>query len=144
MGAGAYSAGATAAMINYDGSSTITLVSGTVVQGDDTQSSPDGSGTVNAVTATSRIILSPNGLTLKGIPKLGDYTRYNYPYNYYLTTESNPNNGPYGMGSGARQRTLVRDPYDNQVYAGFAIYYGSRSSAPSGGTGNVGDVWVSW
>jgi len=144
MGAGVYSSGATAAMINYDGSSTITLVSGTVTQGDDTQSSPDGGGTVNAVSATSRIVLSSSGLTLKGIPKLGDYTRYNYPYNYYLTTESNTNNTSYGMGSAARQRALVRDPYDNQVYAGFAVYYGSRSSAPTGGTGNVGDLWVSW
>ena len=48
------------------------------------------------------------------------------------------------MGRAARLRTIVQDYYDDRLYRGFAVYYGVRSSAPSGSTGLVGDLWVSW
>ena len=41
-------------------------------------------------------------------------------------------------------RTIVQDYYDDRLYRGFAVYYGVRSSAPTGSTGLVGDLWVSW
>lgn len=138
--------GSASSYITYTGS-TVTLKSGTSTNADDTNSSPDGTGgTVNSRDVNSEIILNSGstGLSIKGIPSLGNYTRYNYPYNYYTNVESNPNNSAFGMGNAARLRTIVQDYYDDRLYRGFAVYYGSRSSAPSGSTGLVGDLWVSW
>ena len=148
LGAGVDTNG-TAALINYDNStSTITLVAGDTTSGSDTNSNADGTGSaVGTVTGVkARIILksTSGGLQLRGIPTLGDYTRYNYPYNYYTNVDANSANTSYGMGSAARLRTLIQDPYDHTVYRGFAVYYGQRSNAPSGSTGVVGDLWVSW
>ena len=122
-------------------------VSGTSTNSDDTNSNPDGTGsTVNSRDVNSEIILNSGstGLSIKGIPSLGNYTRYNYPYNYYTNVEANDNNSAYGMGRAARLRTIVQDYYDDRLYRGFAVYYGQRSNAPTGSTGLVGDLWVSW
>ncbi|MEY4331336.1 MAG: hypothetical protein RLZZ196_74 [Bacteroidota bacterium] len=92
---------------------------------------------------SGRIRMNSSGTQIFGLPKLGDYSKYGGG-GIYTLTQKNYNNSSYGMGAGARQRTIVMDPYDKQLYRGFAIYYGSRSTAPSAGTGHVGDIWVSW
>lgn len=112
------------------------------------QEDVNDSDEVNALAVYSmdysgKIRMSSTGTQIFGLPKLGDYSRYGGGGQYTLTAK-NYNNSYYGMGAGARQRTIVMDPYDKQLYRGFAIYYGSRSTAPSAGTGHVGDIWVSW
>ena len=138
--------GSAGSYITYSGS-VVTLKSGTSSNADDTNSNPDGTGSpVNSRDVNSEIILNSGstGLSIKGIPSLGNYTRYNYPYNYYTNVEANDNNSAYGMGRAARLRTIVQDYYDDRLYRGFAVYYGQRSNAPTGSTGLVGDLWVSW
>lgn len=137
--------GSSGSYISYAGS-TILLKSGTVSVGDDTTSNPDGGGSsVNPRDVNSQITLNAGsaGLQIKGIPSLGNYTKYGGG-NIYTNVEANTNNSAYGMGNAARLRTIVQDYYDDQLYRGFAVYYGVRSSAPSGSTGLVGDLWVSW
>jgi hypothetical protein len=137
--------GSIGSYIQYQGSS-ILLKSGTVSVGDDSAGNADGGGTPpNSRDANSQITLNAGtaGLQIKGIPSLGNYTKY-AGGGLYTNVESNPNNTSYGMGNAARLRTIVQDYYDDQLYRGFAVYYGSRSSAPSGSTGLVGDLWVSW
>jgi hypothetical protein len=137
--------GSTGSYITYAGSS-VTLKSGTTSNYDDTAGNPDGGGTTpNSRDVNSEIILNSGstGLTIKGIPSLGNYTRY-AGGGLYTNVEANDNNWLYGMGRAARLRTIVQDYYDDRLYRGFAVYYGQRSSAPSGSTGLVGDLWVSW
>ena len=133
--------GTAATYIKYSGS-TITLLSGSVTLPTDSQT-PDGGSlsTPTITTVTSSITLGAS-LTLKGIPVLGNNTKY--PGGAYDNVTANSNNPTYGMGAGARQRMLVQDPYDGIVYRGMAVYYGSRTTPPSGGTGYIGDLWVSW
>lgn len=123
----------------------VSLTAGTVTVGDDTNTNPDQTGSTisTGYTTVSKIQLDSGGTRIFGIPTLGNFTRYNGGGTYY-TTDVNPSNPTYHMGIGARQRMLVQDPYDNQVYRGMAVYYGSRSTAPGAGTGYVGDLWVSW
>ena len=137
--------GGTTSYIQYAGS-TITLKSGTVSQTDDALSNPDGGTAVNprdSIGSEIQLNAGTAGLTIKGLASLGNYTRY-AGGGQYTNVEANDNNSSYGMGRAARLRTIVQDYYDDKLYRGFAVYYGSRSSAPSGSTGLVGDLWVSW
>lgn len=137
--------GSAGSYITYSGS-VVTLKSGTSNNADDTNSNPDGTGNnVNPRDVNSEIILNSGstGLSIKGIPSLGNYTRYGGG-NIYTNVEANDNNSAYGMGRAARLRTIVQDYYDDRLYRGFAVYYGQRSNAPTGSTGLVGDLWVSW
>jgi len=137
--------GSSASYITYTGS-TVTLKSGTTSNLDDSAGNPDGGGTTpNSRDVNSEIILNAGstGLSIKGIPSLGNYTRY-AGGGLYTNVEANDNNYLYGMGRAARLRTIVQDYYDDRLYRGFAVYYGVRSSAPTGSTGLVGDLWVSW
>lgn len=127
---------------------TVQMIAGTLTASDDTDANPDtNSGNVSLASYTAKITLDSAGVHLYGIPTLGNYTKYQSVAGgaiNYTTTTPNPNNPTYGMGSGARQRMLVMDPYDRQVYRGMAVYYGSRTSAPGAGTGVAGDIWISW
>ena len=137
--------GSAGSYITYTGS-TVTLKSGTTSNLDDSAGNPDGGGTTpNSRDVNSEIILNAGstGLSIKGIPSLGNYTKY-AGGGLYTNVEANDNNSSYGMGRAARLRTIVQDYYDDRLYRGFAVYYGVRSSAPSGSTGLVGDLWVSW
>ncbi len=137
--------GSSGSYITYSGS-TVTLKSGTTSNLDDSAGNPDGGGTTpNSRDVNSEIILNSGstGLSIKGIPSLGNYTKY-AGGGLYTNVEANDNNYLYGMGRAARLRTIVQDYYDDRLYRGFAVYYGVRSSAPSGSTGLVGDLWVSW
>jgi hypothetical protein len=137
--------GSSGSYITYSGS-TVTLKSGTTSNLDDSAGNPDGGGTTpNSRDVNSEIILNSGstGLSIKGIPSLGNYTKY-AGGGLYTNVEANDNNYLYGMGRAARLRTIVQDYYDDRLYRGFAVYYGVRSSAPTGSTGLVGDLWVSW
>lgn len=137
--------GSSGSYITYTGS-TVTLKSGSTSNLDDSAGNPDGGGTTpNSRDVNSEIILNAGstGLSIKGIPSLGNYTRY-AGGGLYTNVEANDNNYLYGMGRAARLRTVVQDYYDDRLYRGFAVYYGVRSSAPTGSTGLVGDLWVSW
>lgn len=137
--------GSSGSYITYSGS-TVTLKSGTTSNLDDSAGNPDGGGTTpNSRDVNSEIILNSGstGLSIKGIPSLGNYTKY-AGGGVYTNVEANDNNSSYGMGRAARLRTIVQDYYDDRLYRGFAVYYGVRSSAPTGSTGLVGDLWVSW
>jgi|LauGreDrversion4_2_1035121.scaffolds.fasta_scaffold11920_2 hypothetical protein len=137
--------GSAGSYITYTGS-TVTLKSGTTSNLDDSAGNPDGGGTTpNSRDVNSEIILNAGstGLSIKGIPSLGNYTRYGGG-GLYTNVEANDFNSSYGMGRAARLRTIVQDYYDDRLYRGFAVYYGVRSSAPTGSTGLVGDLWVSW
>lgn len=137
--------GSAGSYITYTGS-TVTLKSGSTSNLDDSAGNPDGGGTTpNSRDVNSEIILNSGstGLSIKGIPSLGNYTRY-AGGGLYTNVEANDNNYLYGMGRAARLRTIVQDYYDDRLYRGFAVYYGVRNSAPTGSTGLVGDLWVSW
>jgi hypothetical protein len=137
--------GSSGSYITYSGS-TVTLKSGTTSNLDDSAGNPDGGGTTpNSRDVNSEIILNSGstGLSIKGIPSLGNYTKF-AGGGLYTNVEANDSNYLYGMGRAARLRTIVQDYYDDRLYRGFAVYYGVRSSAPTGSTGLVGDLWVSW
>jgi hypothetical protein len=137
--------GSSGSYITYSGS-TVTLKSGPTSNLDDSAGNPDGGGTTpNSRDVNSEIILNSGstGLSIKGIPSLGNYTKY-AGGGLYTNVEANDNNYLYGMGRAARLRTIVQDYYDDRLYRGFAVYFGVRSSAPTGSTGLVGDLWVSW
>jgi hypothetical protein len=94
------------------------------------------SGVGNGLTATNTLINQSTGTGASSTATTqyraaGYYTSGNLPsYNY---------------GQAARYRMIVADPYDNNMLKrGLGVYYGTRSSAPSAGTGFVGDLWVSW
>ena len=137
--------GSAGSYITYTGT-TVTLKSGTTSNLDDSAGNPDGGGTTpNSRDVNSEIILNSGstGLSIKGVPSLGNYTRF-AGGGLYTNVEPNDNNYLYGMGRAARLRTIVQDYYDDRLYRGFAVYYGQRNSAPTGSTGLVGDLWVSW
>jgi hypothetical protein len=137
--------GSAGSYITYTGT-TVTLKSGTTSNLDDSAGNPDGGGTTpNSRDVNSEIILNSGstGLSIKGIPSLGNYTKFGGG-GLYTNVEPNDSNYLYGMGRAARLRTIVQDYYDDRLYRGFAVYYGQRSSAPTASTGLVGDLWVSW
>ena len=58
-----------------------------------------------------------------------------------------PANSTFGLGTLARQRMLVEDPYDGVTRLGMAVYYQdmtvtAHSSNPGASSGAVGDLWV--
>ena len=136
---------------NSDGS--IVMGSG-VVSNDAAEETASGS-----YTATSKLELTPSGITIENIPGVGNgltalgtlEISSNGTPNAYITQYrsqgyTTATNGPsYNYGIAARYRTIIADPYDNnRLKRGFGIYYGSRTSAPSASTGFLGDIWVSW
>lgn len=134
-----------------DGNGVITLYSG-VFPAD----YEDGSGSGNPI--ASKIKLSANGVQIYNIPTLGN----NVTAIDRLTLNADGTGGApsttitnyaafaasANYGSAARQRTIVSDPYDeNMLKRGFAVYYGTRTvaqGAPTDTTGVVGDIWISW
>jgi len=135
-----------------DGNGVITLYSGQLpadLEG--------GTGTPNYL--ASKIKLSANGVQIYNIPTLGnnvtaiDRLTLNEDGtggapNTQITQYGSDFPASQGYGSAARQRTIVSDPYDNNMLKrGFAVYYGTRTVAqaePSPTTGVVGDIWISW
>jgi hypothetical protein len=128
------------------GTGYINLAAGSPTSGIDDTATYSGSS-ATAYNKTSKIKLSSAGTFIYGMPVQGNYTDYQSVAGgtiAYVITDPNSGNLSYGIGAGARQRMLIEDPYSGLVKLGMAVYYGQRSSAPGGGTGYVGDLWVSW
>jgi hypothetical protein len=128
------------------GSGYINLAAGSPLSGIDDTASYNGSS-ASAYYKTSKIRLSSAGTYIYGMPVQGNYTDYQSVAGgtiAFAVTDYNAGNLSYGIGAGARQRMLIEDPYSSLVKLGMAVYYGQRTSAPSGSTGYVGDLWVSW
>ncbi len=85
--------GSSGSYITYSGS-TVTLKSGTTSNLDDSAGNADGGGTTpNSRDVNSEIILNSGstGLSIKGIPSLGNYTKY-AGGGLYTNVEANDNN----------------------------------------------------
>lgn len=137
-----------------------TSTGATTIYSSDQQSVIDETGAYQSnatVDIPQQIIVDSESVKIQGLPGVGngltaiesleyagsgvasyDITDYNNIYQpWYEVTQT--------YGQAARYRTIVADPYDNNMLKrGFGIYYGVRSTAPGASTGFVGDVWVSW
>lgn len=133
---------------------------GSIIMGSGVVSNDTGETTaVGGYTATSKLELTPSGITIENIPGIGngltalgtlEFGGSGVPDAYITQYRSQgyttSTNGPsYNYGVAARYRAIIADPYDNnKLKRGFGIYYGTRTTAPGASTGFVGDIWVSW
>ena len=108
----------------------------------------------------SQVKVSPQGVQIYGIPGINNgLTATQTLINYYGTGAPDEYTTQYrgagfitagnlptkNYGRAARYRTIVADPYDNNMLKrGFGIYYGTISQAPTASVGYVGDIWISW
>lgn len=137
---------------SVNNSNIITLYSGEL--GADIVTGEEDGSTSNYISG-SKIELTPSGLKIYNLPNIGNHVTAidrltlnadgtNGTANAAITQYANyPSSA--GYGSAARQRMIVSDPYNNNMLKrGLAVYYGTRTQAPSASTGVVGDLWVSW
>lgn len=127
---GSFIAGSTSSYIQYDGSKI------TIQAGGSRSSSELGYAGSGFIQATS------SQLTLKGLPIQGDNLTLQDNSTMSILYQNNTHYANVsGLGPYPRQRTLVEDPVNGTVKAGFGIYYGTGSFTPTTG-GYVGDIWV--
>jgi hypothetical protein len=94
----------------------------------------------SAYAGGSRIEVKSSGVEIYGIPTQGDI-QMTYGYG---TNTSAPYMNQSPLGPAPRQRMLVEHPVSGQTLLGMAVYYGSRTTAPTASVGVIGDIWVSW
>ena len=109
----------------------------------------------------SQLIIDSTSVQIYGIPLLlNGLTATGTLINYYGTGVSDAATTQYigggypqtagnlptkNYGKAARFRTIIADPYNNNMLKrGFGIYYGTITNAPTASTGYVGDIWISW
>ena len=128
---GSFIAGSTTSYIKYDGTSKITI-----------QAGGSRSSTELGYTGSGFIEATSTQLTLKGLPIQGNTLTLQDNSTMSILDQSYASYANVsGFGPYPRQRTLVEDPVNGTIKAGFGIYYGTGSFTPSSG-GYVGDIWV--
>jgi hypothetical protein len=98
----------------------------------------------------SQIGTTQSGTLISGLPIQGDADLFLYSGSAYgggIGHYQGMGSGSTGLGPYPRQRMIIEDARTGNLMLGMAVYYrnaGNAGSAPTSGSGYIGDLWVDY